>query len=58
MLNATANFFTKTGLTWFVPFVRLAQGDDPQEQIKSILMMIGIPIVAMIVFLSIWQVAA
>jgi len=58
MLNATANFFNKTGLTWFVPFVRLIQGDDPREQVKAILMMIGIPIVAMVVFLSVWHVAA
>jgi len=58
MLNATANFFTKTGLTWFVPFVRLIQGDDPREQVKAILLMIGVPIVAMVVFLGIWHVAA
>jgi len=58
MLNATANFFTKTGLTWFVPFVRLVQGDAPQEQIKSILMMIGVPIVALALFLGVWHVAA
>jgi len=58
MLNATANFLNKTGLTWFVPFVRLAQGDDPSAQIKNILMMIGVPIVAMALFLGVWHVAA
>ncbi|WP_230969697.1 ABC transporter permease [Nitrogeniibacter aestuarii] len=58
MLNATANFLNKTGLTWFVPFVRLVQGDDPSAQIKNILMMIGVPIIAMALFLGVWHVAA
>ncbi|QID19012.1 ABC transporter permease [Nitrogeniibacter mangrovi] len=55
MLNATANFFTRTGFTWFVPFIRLAQGEDPREQIKSILTQIGVPVVALVVFLMGWH---
>jgi nitrate/nitrite transport system permease protein len=58
MLNQLANIFTKTGLTWFVPFVRLAGGEDPREQLRAILLQIGIPIVAFAVFLSVWSVLA
>ena len=58
MLNATANFFTKTGLTWFVPFVRLAAGEDPKEQLKDILLQIGVPVLAFAIFLGLWSVLA
>ncbi len=58
MLNQLANFFTKTGLTWFVPFVRLAAGEDPREQLRAILLQIGVPIIAFAIFLSIWNVLA
>jgi len=58
MLNTTANFFNKTGFTWFVPFVRLAAGEDPREQVKDIIVQIGVPILALTLFLLIWNVLA
>jgi nitrate/nitrite transport system permease protein len=58
MLNTTANFFNKTGFTWFVPFVRLAAGEDPREQIKDIMVQIGVPILALTLFLLVWNVLA
>ena len=58
MLIQLANFFTKTGLTWFVPFVRLAAGEDPREQMREILLQIGVPILAFAIFLTIWSVLA
>ena len=58
MLNQTANFLGKTGFTWFVPFVRLLAGEDPRQQFKDILLQIGVPILALTVFLLIWNVLA
>lgn len=58
MLNRLANFFNKTGLTWFVPFVRLAAGEDPREQMREILLQIGVPILALAIFLGAWSVLA
>lgn len=58
MLNQLANFFTKTGFTWLVPFVRLAAGEDPREQFRAILLQIGVPIMAFAIFLGIWSVLA
>lgn len=55
MLNQMANFFNKTGLTWFVPFLRLAAGDDPRQQFREILLMIGVPVLAFALFLVIWN---
>ncbi|MCB1894948.1 MAG: ABC transporter permease [Zoogloeaceae bacterium] len=58
MLNATANFLNKTGFTWFVPFVRLAAGEDPKEQFKDILRQIGVPVLALAIFLGLWGILA
>ncbi len=58
MLNTTANFFNKTGFTWFVPFLRLAAGEDPRQQLREILVQIGVPILAMALFLLLWNALA
>jgi len=55
MLNQTANFLGKAGLTWFIPLVRLAAGEDPHQQIKEILTQIGIPVLAFVLFLTVWN---
>ena len=31
MLNHTVNILNKTGLTWFIPIVRLSVGEDPLQ---------------------------
>ncbi|MGQ0621226.1 MAG: ABC transporter permease [Panacagrimonas sp.] len=54
MLNHTVNILNKSGLTWFVPIVRLAAGEDPREQVREILRRIGIPVLAFGVFLLLW----
>ncbi len=54
MLNHTVTFLGKTGLTWFVPLVRLAAGEDPREQARALLRMIGIPLLAFSIFLMLW----
>ncbi|MEQ8289064.1 MAG: ABC transporter permease [Gammaproteobacteria bacterium] len=43
------------GLNWFVPVVKLCAGEDPQEQFKQMLLMIGVPVIAFIFFLMIWD---
>lgn len=58
MLNQTANFLGKTGLTWFVPFVRLLAGEDPRQQLKEIMLQIGVPVLAFAIFLLVWNTLA
>ena len=53
-----ANFFDKAGLTWFVPIARLVAGEDPGAQFKSLWMMIGVPLLAMVLFLGFWSAVA
>lgn len=47
-----------TGMTWFVPIVKLIQGDSPAQQLKSLWLMAGVPIVAFLIFLGLWQVSS
>ncbi|MGQ0530359.1 MAG: ABC transporter permease [Panacagrimonas sp.] len=54
MLNHTVNILNKSGLTWFVPMLRLAAGEDPREQLREILRKIGVPLLAMLIFLLLW----
>lgn len=58
MSNKLIKFFNITGLTWFVPFVRIAAGDNPQQQLRQLWLIMGVPIVAFFVFLALWSASA
>ena len=49
------NFFELISFTWFIPFIRLARGEEPSRQFKEIGLMIGTPIAAFIIFLMLWD---
>lgn len=49
------NFLELIGFTWFIPFVKLFAGEDPVTQFKEIVKQIGVPIVAFVVFLMLWD---
>jgi nitrate/nitrite transport system permease protein len=53
-LNHAVNFLGKTGLTWFIPVVRLMAGEDPREQARELFLQIGIPLMAFAAFLMLW----
>ena len=42
------------GLRVFEPIVKLASGEDPKEQLRQIMLYIGIPVFAFLVFLLLW----
>lgn len=58
MLNTLINFCNRAGLTWFVPMLRLAAGEDPREQVKALGAMVGVPVIALAIFLLMWNVGA
>lgn len=58
MTNQLIKFFNITGLTWFVPFVKMAAGENPTQQIRQLWLIMGVPIVAFIIFLSLWSASA
>ena len=49
------NFLELTGLTWGIPFVKMCAGESPSEQIKQLFMIMGVPIVAFVIFLMLWD---
>jgi nitrate/nitrite transport system permease protein len=51
-------FFTITGLTWFIPLVKMAAGENPTQQIRELLLIIGVPVTAFILFLGLWNFSA
>jgi nitrate/nitrite transport system permease protein len=58
MKDKIISFFELTGLTWFVPLVRLSAGEAPGQQLQNLVRMIGLPLVAMLIFLMLWHVGA
>ena len=43
------------GLTWAVPFLRLVKRENPNEQLRQILLNLGVPILAVLLFLGGWS---
>ncbi|MGD7034547.1 ABC transporter permease [Methylotuvimicrobium buryatense] len=58
MSTTLIKFFNVTGLTWFVPFVKLCAGENPQQQMRQIGLTIIVPILAFVVFLGLWNASA
>lgn len=54
MLNNVVNTFNLLGLTWFVPIAKLCAGESPQQQVKEIWSLIGIPFIFFLTFLAMW----
>ena len=58
MSNQLIKFLNITGLTWFVPLVKLATGDNPRQQLRELWLIMGVPIMAFILFLGLWSFSA
>ena len=54
MKNKLIQVLTLTGFGWFAPVVRLAHGENPEEQLRQILFLIGLPVVTFALFLFAW----
>lgn len=58
MTNTLIKFLNITGLTWFVPLVKLAAGENPRQQFRQLWLIMGVPIIAFLLFLGFWSVTA
>ncbi len=45
-------------IQWFGPWIRLCKGDNPKEQVNEIIRGIGVPLIAFLLFLWIWDATA
>ena len=43
------------GLTWAVPFLRLARRENPNEQAREILLTLGVPLISVLIFIGAWS---
>jgi len=58
MKDKIIHFLEITGFTWFVPLVKLASGDSAKVQLQELAKMVGIPFLAIVIFLGLWHVGA
>ena len=58
ILNRANTYLRLIGLGWFVPIVRMAAGDSPAEQAKQIWRQLGIPLLAITLFIALWSALA
>lgn len=58
MNNKLIKFLNITGLTWFVPLVKIAAGENPTQQVRQLFMIMGVPIIAFTLFLGLWSISA
>jgi len=58
MHNQIIKFFNLTGLTWFVPIVKIAAGDNPAIQVRQLFLIMGVPLIAFAFFLGFWSFSA
>ena len=57
-MNKLIKFLNITGLTWFVPLVKIASGENLNQQLRQLWLIMGVPILAFILFLGMWSVSA
>jgi len=58
MSNQLIKFLNLTGLTWFIPLVKIAAGENPKQQMRQLFVIMGVPIIAMAFFLGLWNFSA
>ncbi len=58
MSDKLINYLETAGLNWAVPVVRLCRGEDAREQAGELFTKVGLPLIAVLVFLLVWSVGA
>jgi nitrate/nitrite transport system permease protein len=55
ILNRAGAYLSLLGLGWFVPIIRIASGENPAEQARQIWRLLGIPVLAIALFIALWS---
>jgi len=58
MSNKLIGYMETAGLSWMVPMVRLCKGEDAREQATELFNKVGLPLLALLVFLLLWSAGA
>ncbi len=54
LINKADAWFNVLGLSWITPVLRAAAGDNPKAQMQEIWRLLGVPLLAIVGFLTIW----
>ncbi|MGD9918878.1 MAG: ABC transporter permease [Paenirhodobacter sp.] len=57
-INKADGWFRVLGLSWVTPLLRLAAGDNPKAQLKEVWQLLGVPLLAIALFLGAWSALA
>jgi nitrate/nitrite transport system permease protein len=58
MKNRFIRILSLLGISWLVPVVRLAAGENPKEQLREMRGLILVPLLAILAFLAAWSLVA
>ncbi len=53
-ISSSASFFEVVGLAWVTPILRMGAGESPREQGAELWRKLGVPVLAIVVFLFAW----
>ena len=54
LINKADSWFQVLGLAWMTPILKAAAGDNPRAQMGEIWRLLGVPVLAILVFLMAW----
>ncbi|MGB4498601.1 MAG: ABC transporter permease [Methylococcaceae bacterium] len=57
-MNKLIKFLSIAGLTWFIPLAKICAGENPKQQMHQLWLIMGVPIIAFMIFLGLWSAAA
>ncbi|PYG33328.1 ABC transporter permease [Pelagimonas varians] len=57
-INTADKWFQVLGLAWITPILKAAAGDNPRAQFKDIWRLLGVPLLAIAIFLMLWATMA
>lgn len=57
-INKADAWFQVLGLAWLTPILRAAAGDNPKAQVSEIWRLLGVPLLAIFLFLGAWGILA
>src|SRR5690606_36912579 len=58
IINRADPYLSLVGLGWLVPLARLAIGDRVEHQLRELGRLLGVPLLAIVVFLALWAALA
>ena len=54
LINKADNWFQVLGVAWLTPILKAAAGDNPRAQMGEIWRLLGVPVLAILIFLMAW----